>query len=67
MLIDLREKVRERGREEGRKEGRERERERERNINQLPSVHTLTRDQTYNLVLCPDWEPNPQPKFWWMG
>ena len=39
-------------------EGREKE---ERNINQLPFIHTPTRDQTCNPGMCPDWESNQQP------
>lgn len=40
---------------------REREREREgnidvRNIDRLPPVCTLTRDQTYKLGMCPEWK-----------
>ena len=33
----------------------------ERNIDQLPPVHTLTRDQTRNLGMCPDRELDPEP------
>ena len=36
-------------------------REKQRNIDQLPPIHSLTRDQTHNLGLCPDWELNLQP------
>ena len=37
------------------------ERERERNINQLPPYCAPTRDQTYSLGMCPDWNLNLQP------
>ena len=46
---------------------RDRERERDRqtdrqtDIDHLPLIHALTRDQTCNLGTCPDWELNPQP------
>ena len=58
MFIDFR--ARGRGRE-----GR-REREREtlisgRNIDQLPPIYALTRDQTCNLGMCPDQGSNLQP------
>ena len=35
--------------------GEEREKERERNIIQLPLICALTRDQTCNLGMHPDW------------
>ena len=31
-----------------------------RNINELPPIHTPTRDQTRNLGMCPDGESNLQ-------
>ena len=45
---------------------RETEREREtsiweRNIHLLPPIHSLTKDWTRNLGMCPDQESNPQP------
>ena len=33
---------------------------RERNIDQLPPIHSPTRDQTCNPGMCPDGELNPQ-------
>ena len=39
----------------------ERERGRERNIDWLPPINALTGDRNFNLGLCPDREPNPQP------
>ena len=39
---------------------RERDAERERNIDQLPPVHTPTRDATCNLGMHPDRGSNPQ-------
>ena len=33
----------------------------ERNIDRLPHVRATTRDQTYNLDICPDQESNPPP------
>ena len=51
-----------------REEGKESERQRgrktstwERNLNWLPPVHTLTRDQTHNLGMCSDRESSSQP------
>ena len=41
--------------------GEGREKERERNINWLPVLQPLTRDQTRNPGVCPDWESNQQP------
>ena len=37
----------------------------ERNINQLPLIHTLTRDRTCNLGMCLDWESKPRPSSLW--
>ena len=37
----------------------------ERNINQLPLICTLSRDQTCNLGMCPDQETNWQPFTLW--
>ena len=34
------------------------QRERETDTDGLPSVHDLTRDQTCNLGVCPDWQSN---------
>lgn len=47
--------------------GRDRVREREtwvweRNIDWLPPVHSLIRDQSRNLHKFPDWKSNPQPQ-----
>ena len=44
-----------------REEGKAREPMWQKNNIQLPPIHTLTRDQTHNLGMCPDWELNPQP------
>ena len=44
---------------------RERERDRERDRDRLPSIRAPTRDQTHNLVLCPDLESNPQTFVAW--
>ena len=52
MLIDFRDRER---------------RERERNTNErealtgLPFIHSLTKDQTHNLGMCPGQNSNPQP------
>ena len=49
-----------REREGGRKRGRETSMW-ERNMDQLPLLSAMTRDQTCNPGMCPDWELNPQP------
>ena len=53
----------ERGRgERDRDRDREREREKEREGGrEMPSAHTKLGDQTCNLGMCLDWEPNLQP------
>ena len=58
MILE-REEGREKRREEGREKRREAGREKrlcERNINMLSLAHALTRDQTHNLDMCPEWE-----------
>ena len=55
MFIDFRERRRDRQRQVC-----------EKNINLLPPVCDPTRDQTHNLVMCPDWESKLQP-FWCVG
>ena len=40
---------------------RDKGRKRERNINQLPPICTLIRNQTCNLGMCPDWGSSMQP------
>ena len=44
---------------------RERERDRQTDIDWLPSLCSLTGDQTCNLGMCPDGELNPRPSGVW--